>query len=311
MPAPRLRFESAPSQQSSFLKRIHENLDSIWRLPRVALPVDSSGIFHPSANTAKVSFAAQAGSTLMHAVLVAIIISLLAHPINKLQRSAALKLISIDSLQYSPPRNVPSDALPSLGMAGSGGDHNPLPPTAADLAPFSNLVLAPPKLPDDRLHPLAVQAAILDPDAPELTRPVNDLGLPWMQQRNGSEGTGNRGIGVGPGSSMGDTSGEGGGRGKDALPYAAAATQVVCRVCPDPMYSDDARKQKLQGQVTMRVLVGADGRVKDLQVTRGLGLGLDENAARAVRAWQFIPAKDAERRPMASWITIETIFRLY
>ncbi len=77
------------------------------------------------------------------------------------------------------------------------------------------------------------------------------------------------------------------------------------------MYSDDARKHKLQGQVTMRVLVGADGRVKDLQVTRGLGLGLDENTARAVRAWQFIPAKDAERRPIASWITIETMFGLY
>src|SRR5258705_1440627 len=220
MPASRLRFESALSQQSSFLKRIHENLDSIWRLPRVALPVDSSGIFHPSANTEKVSFAAQAGSTLLHAVLVAIIISVLAHPIIKLQRSAAPKLISIDSLQYPRPRNVPSDAVPSLGMAGSGGDHNPLPPTAANPAPFSNLVLAPPKLPDDKLHPLAVPAAILDPDAPELTRPLNDLGLPWLQQRNSSEGTGNRGIGVGPGNSMGDTSGEGGGRGKDALPYA-------------------------------------------------------------------------------------------
>jgi len=307
MPAPRLRFESALSLQSSFFKRIGENLESVWRLPRVALPVDSSGIFHPSANTEKVSFAAQAGSTLMHAVLIAIIISLLAHPIIKLQRSAAPKLMSIEGLQYSPPANVRSEAVASLGMAGSGGDHNPLPPTAGNLAPFSNLVLAPPKLPDDKLHPLPVRSAILDSDAPELARPVNDLGLPWMQQRNGSEGTGNLGLG----SSMGDTSGEEGGRGKDALPYAAAVTQVVCRVCPDPMYSDDARKQKLQGQVTMRVLVGADGRVKDLQVTRGLGLGLDENAARAVRAWQFIPAKDVERRPIASWITIETIFRLY
>jgi len=311
MLAPGLRFESGISQQSSLLKRIPENLESVWRLPRVALPVDSSGIFHPNANTEKVSFAAQAGSTLMHAVLVAIILFLLAHPIIRLQKSITPKLFPIESLQFSPPKAMPSDTISSLGMAGSGGGHNPLPPTAGNLAPFSNLVLAPPKLPDDKLHPLTVQPAILDPDALELKRPVNDLGLPWMQERNGSEGAGNRGIGVGPGSSMGDTSGEEGGRGKDNTPYAIAVTQVVCRVCPDPMYSDDARKQKLQGLVTMRVLVGADGRVKDLQVTRGLGLGLDENAARAVRAWQFIPAKDAEGRPIAGWITIETVFRLY
>jgi TonB family protein len=67
----------------------------------------------------------------------------------------------------------------------------------------------------------------------------------------------------------------------------------------------------MQGRVTMRVLVGADGRAKDVQVTSGIGLGLDENAVRAVRSWQFIPARDVERRPVASWITIETVFRLF
>jgi hypothetical protein len=34
------------------------------------------------------------------------------------------------------------------------------------------------------------------------------------------------------------------------------ASQVVCRVCPDPIYSDDARKQKLQGRMIMRVFGG-------------------------------------------------------
>jgi protein TonB len=95
------------------------------------------------------------------------------------------------------------------------------------------------------------------------------------------------------------------------LPYARVATQVICKICPDPAYSDEARKAKLQGLVTMRVLVGADGRVRDVQVTRGIGLGLDENAERAVRGWQFVPAKDAEGRAAANWITIETVFRLF
>src|SRR5439155_7613078 len=60
-----------------------------------------------------------------------------------------------------------------------------------------------------------------------------------------------------------------------------------CLRCPDPLYSDEARQAKMQGQVTMRVLVGLDGRARDIQVTRGIGLGLDENAVRAVRGWQF------------------------
>jgi len=85
----------------------------------------------------------------------------------------------------------------------------------------------------------------------------------------------------------------------------------MCRICPDPLYSDEARKAKMQGHITLRVLVGADGRAREIQVVHGLGMGLDENAIGAVRSWQFVAAKDAARRPVASWITIETVFRLF
>jgi TonB family protein len=61
----------------------------------------------------------------------------------------------------------------------------------------------------------------------------------------------------------------------------------------------------------LSALVGADGRVKDVRVIRGLGSGLDENAMQAVRNWQFLPAKDAAQRPVASWIKVETMFRLF
>jgi len=171
--------------------------------------------------------------------------------------------------------------------------------------------LAPPRLPDDKLHALPVPATVFDANAPELTPPVKDLGLPWMADRNNSEGTGKAGIGRGPGVTMGDARDGGSGVGNSLLPYARVATQVICKVCPDPAYSDEARKAKLQGLVTMRVLIGADGRVRDVQVTRGIGLGLDENAVHAVRGWQFLPAKDAEGHPAATWITIETVFRLF
>jgi TonB family protein len=132
-----------------------------------------------------------------------------------------------------------------------------------------------------------------------------------MKDKNGSEGNGENGIGDGPGHGMGNGPGDGTGVGNDPGPYGKATSQAACQYCPDPPYSEEARKEKLQGMVTLRVLVGVDGRVKEVQITRRLGLGLDENAVQAVRSWQFIPAKDAARRPVASWITIETLFRLY
>ena len=47
----------------------------------------------------------------------------------------------------------------------------------------------------------------------------------------------------------------------------------------------------IEGIVTVEVRIGVDGTVTRLQVLRGLGHGLDENALLAVRDWRFIPAR--------------------
>jgi TonB family protein len=58
------------------------------------------------------------------------------------------------------------------------------------------------------------------------------------------------------------------------------------------------------------VIVGADGRPRDLRVARSLGLGLDEKAIDAVKTWKFEPAmKDG--KPVAVAISVEVEFRLY
>jgi protein TonB len=311
MPASGWGFESALSRHSSLLKRIRENFESVWKLPRVALAANSAPIHLLDVRSEKATIGAQASSTFVHALIVALVIYLMAHHLDKPRTVTAAEAVPVASMKFATPKWLRDAANDSLGKKGGGGELNPLPPTAGELAPHSPVVLAPPRLPDGRPHPLPIQVTTFDADAPELTQPVKDLGLPWMTDPNNSAGSGRNGIGTVPGHRMGNDSGDGVGEGDDSRAYAHAATQVVCRICPDPLYSDEARKQKLQGRVTMRVLVGADGRPRDVQVTHGLGLGLDENAANAVRTWQFIPAKDAARRPVASWITIETLFRLY
>jgi hypothetical protein len=46
----------------------------------------------------------------------------------------------------------------------------------------------------------------------------------------------------------------------------------------------------MQGTVTLRLIVGADGRPREVQVQKGLGMGLDEKAMAAVQMWRFEPS---------------------
>lgn len=57
----------------------------------------------------------------------------------------------------------------------------------------------------------------------------------------------------------------------------------------EPQYSDEARKAKLQGTVTLVIEVWADGRAHNIRVFRGLGMGLDEKAVECVKQWLFLP----------------------
>jgi TonB family protein len=57
----------------------------------------------------------------------------------------------------------------------------------------------------------------------------------------------------------------------------------------DPEYSEDARKAKYSGQVTLSVVVGTDGKAENIRVVRSLGMGLDEKAVEAVQQWRFRP----------------------
>lgn len=59
---------------------------------------------------------------------------------------------------------------------------------------------------------------------------------------------------------------------------------------PDPPYTEEARKAKLKGTVTLQLLIGADGKVRDARVVKALGMGLDEKAVETVCKWKFKPS---------------------
>jgi len=77
----------------------------------------------------------------------------------------------------------------------------------------------------------------------------------------------------------------------------------------EPEFSDQARRDKVQGVVVLTLVVTPDGTPTDIKVTHPLGSGLDETAVEAVKQWRFKPGtKDGN--PVAVRITVETDFHL-
>jgi TonB family protein len=77
----------------------------------------------------------------------------------------------------------------------------------------------------------------------------------------------------------------------------------------EPEYTEEARVAKYQGSVALSLEIGPDGFPRNIQVVRGLGLGLDENAVTAVSQWTFEPGKK-DGAPVPVIATIEVNFRL-
>jgi TonB family protein len=88
------------------------------------------------------------------------------------------------------------------------------------------------------------------------------------------------------------------------------ATAPRAKSTPDPEYSKEARKQRIQGTVILLLTVGADGIPQDIKVTRGLGYGLNEQAVSAVKSWRFEPST-VDGKPVPVQINVEVNFRLY
>ena len=78
---------------------------------------------------------------------------------------------------------------------------------------------------------------------------------------------------------------------------------------PPAEFSEQARREKYQGVVTLSAIVTSAGAVADVRVISGAGMGLDEKAIEAVRRWKFKPAmKDG--KPVAVQIAVQVSFTL-
>jgi len=87
-------------------------------------------------------------------------------------------------------------------------------------------------------------------------------------------------------------------------------TAPRCVYCPQLSYSEEARAAKLNGTVVLRVVVTADGRVKNAQVVKGPGHGLEQKFIEAVKNWRFKPADGPDGTPVACQVQVEATFHI-
>ena len=88
-----------------------------------------------------------------------------------------------------------------------------------------------------------------------------------------------------------------------------ATSSVEITYKPQPVYTDEARGLKLEGEVLLEVSFGANGTLHVNRVVRGLGHGLDEAAIAAANKMRFKPALRMGQ-PIDSTAVVHVLFQL-
>jgi TonB family protein len=259
-------------------------------------------------------------SVVVHILLVAGLIGLsimAARAVKNMEKPK--ETVTLIAPDLDPTLPITAKKQQTMGGGGGGGDRDKLQAPKGKLPKQAMEQITPPAMvirnPDPKLP--------VDPTvvAPQLKLAANmpNLGNPLAAIPSGppSNGTGSgggigsgSGGGVGSGTGPGVGPGRGGGFGGGVFRVGGGVSAPRALETPDPEYSEEARKAKYQGTCVLWLIVGPDGKPRDIKVARALGMGLDQKAIEAVRNWKFEPAmKDG--KPVAVQINVEVNFRLY
>ena len=309
--------------EGSLLQSLKDNLRDLLfpeKLPPLKLtskPVPVKSIWGAYDNR-KV---ARTSSLIVHDFMIAalVAVSIIGAKTVVQEKHEEVTLVAPDISEYMP---MTPKKMPALQGGGGGGDRDKVIAPKGHLPKPAMEQITPPEVVVRNDHPklTAEPTIVMPPQVKLATNNLPNLGDPKSAVIAGppSNGIGS-GAGIGSGSGGGIGSGTGGGLGNGMgggyggglfRPGVGGVTAPVAIFKPDPEYSEEARKAKYQGTVILGMIVGADGRPRNLKVERGLGMGLDEKALEAVRTWKFEPAQK-DGKPVAVLISVEVAFRLF
>ena len=228
---------------------------------------------------------------------------------------------------------------------GGGGNHALKPPSHGKTPPGSwqEQIVPPDPHPPTVKNPALPVLAHLKAD-PVLFPPDYQnipFGDPRSESKELSAGPGeNGGIGDGADGGIGDGRGGGygpgeggntgagkirpggggpggpGATGKEPVDYTGifpaknVSRRAIITSKPEPGFSEEARKNGVQGTVVLRLALHSDGTVGDVSVVKGLADGLTERAIQAAKRIKFTPAQK-DGRNVSQWVRIEYNFNIY
>ena len=320
-------FRLLPEAQQPLWKSLFKNLrDAIFpeKLPPLRLtsrPVAVREIWSRRNNRR-----AATGSLTLHALaiggLIAFTILASRAPVTE-QPKEQVTLIAPTISDYKPVMQPQVIKTQKLAGGGGGGERAKIFESKGHLPKVAPEQFTPPTVEIRNQKPkLVMEATVVAP--PNVKLPDNpnlpNLGNPMSSRISGPAsngpgvgggiGSGTHG-GVGSGTGPGFGPGQGGGYGGGVYKVGEiGVTAPVAKFVPDPDYSEEARKAKYQGTVTLYAIIGPDGKPRGLRVTHSLGMGLDEKALEKVRTWLFEPGKK-DGKPVAVAMSIEVDFHLY
>ena len=80
---------------------------------------------------------------------------------------------------------------------------------------------------------------------------------------------------------------------------------------PDPPYMPQAKTNHVNGTLTFHIVVDTKGKVAEVkEISKPLGMGLDENAIKTIQSWRFKPAM-REGKPVPVEVSVGITFKYY
>ena len=237
------------------------------------------------------------------ALRVAMFIALLFHLLLFVVRFAAEAGVYIaDNRQLITLRNL---AGPQMG-GGGGGRPKAATKSVEVPKPKPQVLPFPDPTPDE---PEPLYEPVIE-TAPQIVAQVgNEFSIGEVSGPPGSGGLGGSGRGGGSGDGFGRGTGPGVGDGVYGLGGGVKAPVPIFQ--PLPLYTEEARKARLEGIVLLQAIIRKDGSVDSFKVIRGLGYGLDESAINTIATkWRFKPGS-LNGQPVDVQANIEVSFRLY
>jgi TonB family protein len=86
--------------------------------------------------------------------------------------------------------------------------------------------------------------------------------------------------------------------------------KAVLVMKPEPTYTEEARKNAIEGLVVLKVVFYSDGSVGNIRTVSGLPYGLTEKAIEAAKKMKFVPA-EKDGKFVSMWMQLEYDFNLY